>query len=249
MRRNHTILTAAVSAALISPAAVAQVDTSDWKCEYCPFDKGYRAEYDVGASSVSDEAWRYGNGTGYDDKGAYAEVGGEGRYFNEGTEVTWNAEDLGLDSRVFTMSAGKPGRFEVDLGYRGLPYRLFNTTSTVYDFTGETATRPSTWTPAGSTAGFADLSASLQPVEIGLDRDVLSFGLSYLPTQNLGAFINYSRQERDGIRIATGSDFTQAAYFPRVIDDYNDQVDVGIDIDIGSMDLSLAYYGSFYGNK
>ena len=98
MRRNHAILTTAALAALASPAALAQVDTSDWKCEYCPFDKGYRADLEAGISGVSDEAWRYGNGTGYDDKGAYAELGGEGRYYNDGTEATWKAEDLGLDS-------------------------------------------------------------------------------------------------------------------------------------------------------
>ena len=37
----------AVAFALLAPAvAWAQVDTSDWVCEYCPFEEGNRADYD-----------------------------------------------------------------------------------------------------------------------------------------------------------------------------------------------------------
>jgi MtrB/PioB family decaheme-associated outer membrane protein len=233
---------------LTSPAAVAQVDTSDWKCEYCPFDKGYRAEYDVGVSSVSDDAYRHGNGTGYDEKGAYAEVGGEGRYISDGTEVAWKAEDLGLDSRVFSLSAGKPGKFVVGLGYRSMPYRLFDSTSTVYSVSGGTANRPSSWTPAASTGGFSDLDASLRSIDIGTDRDILDVGFSFLPTQNVDVFVDYRRQQRDGIEIATGSTFTRAVYVPRVIDDYTDQIDAGVRFDAGPLNLALAWYGSFYRN-
>ena len=99
MRRyKKSALAAAVTAALVSPAALAEVDTSAWKCEYCPFEQGYRAEFDAGASYVSDDALRFGNGTGYDEKGAYAEFDGEGRYANDGTRVDWEAKDLGLES-------------------------------------------------------------------------------------------------------------------------------------------------------
>jgi hypothetical protein len=66
MRRN-TLLRTTVTAVLLAPAAaLAQVDTSDWNCEYCPFDDGYRAEVDAGATYVSDDAARFGNGTGFD---------------------------------------------------------------------------------------------------------------------------------------------------------------------------------------
>ena len=50
---------------LLAPAvSLAQVDTSDWKCESCPFDAGYRAEVSAGATNVSDDAARFGNYTG-----------------------------------------------------------------------------------------------------------------------------------------------------------------------------------------
>jgi len=250
MRRNKNTLAAAVTAALLAPAAsLAQVDTSDWNCEYCPFDDGYSAEYNVGATNVSDDAYRYGNATGYDEKGTYAELGGEGRYFKDGTEVSWYAENLAHESRVFGLSAGKPGKFEVDIGYRAIPYRLFGSTSSVYSVSGDILSRPSSWTPAATTSGFSDLAAGSRPVEIGSDRETFEFGTTFLPTKNVRVYIDYQRQNRDGIRIGTGSDYTQTAYIPRLIDDYTDQVDAGVRFGVGSLDLTLAYYGSFFRNN
>ncbi len=66
--RSRRILVAPV--VLLAPTiGFAQVDTSNWECESCPFDQGYRAELEVGATSVSDDAARFGNYTGYDEKG------------------------------------------------------------------------------------------------------------------------------------------------------------------------------------
>ncbi len=248
-RNNRNALAAAVTAALFSPAtALAQVDTSDWNCEYCPFEDGYRAEYEAGASGVSDDALRYGNGTGYDEKGAYAELGGEGRYFRGGTEVVWSAEDLGLDSRVLSLSAGRPGHYEFSLGYSSIPYRLFGSTSTVYSTDGGTVTAPSGWTTAGTTSGFTDLGASLRPVNIESDRDRLEFGFDYIVSRKVKLYADYRRQQRDGIEIATGGGFTQAGYLPRVIDDYTDEIDVGVNFTLGGVNMSAAWYGSFYSN-
>ena len=95
---------------LLAPiAGFAQVDTSEWACESCPFDQGYRAEVAVGATSVSDDAARFGNYTGYDEKGVYANVDGQGRYNRNGYRLDWYIEDLGLDSRVFEITSGKQG--------------------------------------------------------------------------------------------------------------------------------------------
>lgn len=250
MRRNKTALAAAITAAFIAPAAHAQVDTSDWKCEYCPFEKGYNAEYDVGATSVSGEdGYRYGNATGYDDEGLYAELGYEGRYVGESLQSSWTMDDLGLDSRTASISFARPGTFGIDAGYSELPYRLFDTTSTVYSRSGDILSAPDSWTPAATTGGFADLDDSLVPIEIGTDRQYLDFGLSYLPTRNVEVYADYRRLERDGIRIAASSDFVQSAYVPRFIDDYTDTVDAGVRFNAGGLSLSLAVYGSFYQNR
>ena len=56
------------------------VDTSEWVCEFCPFEAGHSANYEVGASSVSDDSAYLGNATGYDEKGAFANLDGDGTY-------------------------------------------------------------------------------------------------------------------------------------------------------------------------
>jgi len=250
MRRNNT-LGATIAAALLTPiAALAQVDTSEWNCEYCPFEDGYRAEVDAGVAYVSEDAARFGNGTGLDEKGAEVVLGGDGRYLKDGTEVTWYAEDLGIDSRALEISVGKPGKFEVGLGYRELPYRLFDTTATVFSpSASETLALPSDWVTSGTTSGFTALDASLAPQNIEIDRQILEFGATYLPTSKVKLYADYRRHERDGVRIMSGSSFTQSAYLPRPVDDYTDQVDAGVRFSAGSFNLALAYYGSFYGNK
>ena len=44
-------LSRAVTIALLAPVSSwAQVDTSDWACESCPFDEGYRAKISAGAT-------------------------------------------------------------------------------------------------------------------------------------------------------------------------------------------------------
>lgn len=249
MRWNKTLSTA-VAAALVAPAAsIAQVDTSNWKCEYCPFEDGARAVYDAGGDYVSEDAVRFGNGTGYDEKGGYADLGGEGTYTNKATRVSWYAEDLGLKSRVLEFSAGRPGSFGIDLNYRELPYRRFGSTSTVFANSGDALTLPAGWVSAGTTGGFTALNASLTPQNIETDRQILEFGADYLASSRVKLFADYRRQQRDGVSIMSGSGFTQAAFLPRPIDDYTDQFNAGVQFGSGSFNMTLGYFGSFYRNE
>jgi len=251
MKQKNATLHAAIAAALLLPAAAqAQVDTSEWLCEYCPFEDGYRAEVDAGALYVSDDAARFGNGTGLDEEGTYLDLGGNGRYLKNGTEVSWYAEDLGTSSRVLNIAAGKPGKFEVELDYRELPYRLFDSTDTVFS-PGDSGilALPSDWVRAGTTDGFTALDTSLAPINIEKDRQILEFGAKYLPTQKIKLYADYSRQQRDGVNVMAGARFTQSAFLPRPVDDYTDQVNVGMRFAVGPVNLGLAYFGSFYRNN
>jgi len=249
-RKNNTLHLAIATTFFLPTAALAQVDTSEWKCEYCPFEDGYRAEVDAGVLYVSDDAARFGNGTGLDEKGAYLDLGGNGHYLKNGTEVSWYAEDLGTSSRVLNISAGRPGKFEVGLDYRELPYRLFDTTDTVFSRGNSgVLALPSDWVTAGTTDGFAALDSSLMPINIEKDRQILEFGAKYLPTRKIKLYADYSRQQRDGVNVMAGARFTQSAFLPRPVDDYTDQVNAGMRFAVGPVNLGLAYFGSFYRNK
>ena len=251
MRRRNPLLSAAITAALVAPAAAqAQVDTSDWKCEYCPFDEQYRAEYEAGASVLTgDDAFRYGNGTGYDDEGAYAELGGEGRYVGESTDARWYVDDLGLDSRSLGADANFAGRFDLGISYRGLPYRLYDTTTSPYRGTRGDLALPDGWVNAPTTGGMTELESSSRPASIELDREILGLAAGYAPTESLRAYADYRHTQRDGVRITGGSNFTNAALLPRAIDDQTDEVDLGVHYASGALSLAANWYGSFYSNK
>lgn len=249
MRRN-TIFKSVITAVLLAPAAaMAQVDTSDWNCEYCPFDDGYRGEIEAGAAQITEDAFRFGNGTGQGEEGTEAILNGEGRYLKDGTEMSWYAEDLGNDSRVFEFGAGKPGRFGFELGYRELPYRLFGDTETPYSVSGETISLPVGWVPGVTTSTMPGLADALAIHEIEKDRQVLDLGFNYQATRKLRFLVDYERQERDGTGIMSGSFFSQAAYLPRPVDDYTDRFDAAMAYSNKSFDFRLAYYGSFYRNE
>jgi len=237
---------------LVAPAiSMAQVDTSNWKCESCPFDAGYRAEVAAGGTYVGEDgAIRFGNATGYDDKGGYANVDGQGNYTNDGYQLDYFIEDLGLDSRVFELEGGRQGTFGFRVGYREIPYRQFDTTRTVFDpSTSGTLTLPSAWVPAGTTSGMTQLSSSLRRQIIGSDRQIIEVGADWRPATAFRLYADFSRQNRDGIDITGGSSFTSSALLPRWIDYETDQIDAGIQYGTNRGSLTLAYYGSYFSNQ
>jgi MtrB/PioB family decaheme-associated outer membrane protein len=230
-------------------AGFAQVDTSEWKCELCPFDEGYRADVGVGATYVSDDAYRFGNASGLDESGVYADLDGEGHYAGDSYQLDWHAEDLGLDSRVFEIDGGRQGRFGFHLGYSELPYRLFDTTETVFSPVAlDALALPAGWVTASQTSGFTELDNSLQPVQIGSDRTRYTAGADVHAFSGLTLYADFRREERDGIDIVAGSSFTQASLLPRMIDFQTDIVDLGARYSNGPLMLSLAWYGSFFEN-
>ena len=242
-------LSRSLALALIAPAAAwAQVDTSDWVCEFCPFEDGYRADYEAGGTYINEDAARFGNGTGYDEKGGYANLDGQGSYASERGQMRWYAEDLGLTSRVFEIEGGRQGKFGLSLGYRELPYRRFDTTRTVYTGSGDEINLPSGWVRAPTTSAMTQLGSSLRQRSIETDRQIIEVGGHIRPTSAFRLYADYRRQERDGVAIETGSMFTQAMYLPRPIDDYTDEIDVGARYASGPFHVQLAYYGSFYTN-
>ncbi|NNC76448.1 MAG: MtrB/PioB family decaheme-associated outer membrane protein [Woeseiaceae bacterium] len=234
---------------LVLPDAHSQtVDTSEWICEFCPFESGTRGTYDVGASSVSEDSAYFGDATGYEEEGVYANLDGEGSAASDIYRARWSFEDLGLDSRALAMDGGQPGRYDVAIAYRELPRRRFNTTSTVFLQPGGVLSLPTGWVRAPVTSSLSGLGTSLRPLNIGSDRSQFAIGGRYLPGSNWSLSADYRRQEQDGTRILGGSYFTNAALLPAAIDYVTDEVDVGIRYTGDRSVLSLGWYLSDFTN-
>ena len=239
-----------VSSALIAPVAeTAPPDTSNWKCNLCPFESGNQGNVMAGGSYVSDDAAKFGDASGYDEQGAYVNLDGEGSYAKDGYQLDWYAEDLGLDSRVLEIDGGRQGKYGFHFGYRELPERVFDTTSSVFSPSGnDTLTLPGSWVPAPQTSGMTALDSSLGRQNTESDRQIIEFGATYLPTSRFGLFADYRQQQKDGVGIFGGSTFTQASQLLRPLDYQTDEIDLGVRYRTDRGQLTLAYYGSFFEN-
>jgi MtrB/PioB family decaheme-associated outer membrane protein len=251
MINNKSKLLLALGTFALAPAAYAQaVDTSDWACEYCPFEQGHQGDYEVGATNVGDDSAYFGNATGYDEEGTYANVDGEGSYAGDTQRLRWMLEDLGLESRVAEIEGGRPGTFDYNLAWRQLPRRQFDTTSTVFTQSGDdTLLLPSGWVDAPLTSGMTALNSSLASRSIESDRSVLEIGGRYLPTKRFSFSADYRRQERDGLKIYGGSTFTNASLLPMPFDYTTDEVDIGLRYNGDNSFVSLSWYLSDFQNE
>ena len=250
MMKHDSILLLALGAAALTPPANAQaVDTSEWACEFCPFETAHEADVEIGASSVSDDSAYAGDASGYDEDGVYANVDGQGSYAGERHRLRWTIDDLGLDSRFAELRGRRGGRFDYRLAYRELPQRQFITASSVFNRSGADAlSLPAGWVRAPLTSGFTALGASLAREDIESDRAVFELGGRYRPSSRFSFSADYRRQERDGSRIAGGSYFTNASRLPMPFDYATDEVDLGLRYGADQGFVSLRWYLSEFEN-
>ena len=236
---------------MAAPAAHSQaVDTSAWECEFCPFESGHRADYGLGASSVSDDSAYFGNASGYGEEGVYANIDGEGSYASEGHRLRWLVEDLGLDSRYAELAGGRQGTFDYKLSYREIPRTQFFTTDTIFQqSTADTLSLPPGWVRATDTSGFTELDANLARRNIESDRSFLEIGGRYSLSSRVKFSANYRRQEHDGVDSYGGSYFFQSSLLPRPIDYVTDAADFDVRYTLDNGYLSAAWHFSDFENN
>ena len=236
---------------LVAATVCAQApDTSSWVCEYCPFEKGHRAEYETGVAYMSDDAARFGDARGYGEQGVHPELHGRGSWVSDRQQLRWLAEDLGLDSRRLAIQDGHQGRYEYGIDFRQLPHELFDTTRTVFVQDSDVSlSMPEGWVRAPVTSGFTALGTALTGRDIRSDRQVLEIRGSYLPFESWRLSADYRRQERDGLDIRGGSYFTQSALLPAPFEYSTDEAEFSLRYATDSVLVTLGFFGSFFQNE
>jgi MtrB/PioB family decaheme-associated outer membrane protein len=228
----------------------AEVDTSDWVCEFCPFESGHRANYAVGVTSVSDDSAFFGDASGYDEEGEYLNIDGDGTYRSEGYQMRWTLEDLALDSRFAEIIGGRQGTYDYHLSYRQIPRRIFDTTATIFEqASADTLAVPSGWVTAPVTSGFTELGSSLVPRNIESDRETAALGGRYLFSDHFRISADFRRQKQDGTDVFAGSYFSQSSLLPRSFEYETDEIDLGIRYANDHGFVTLAYYASLFDNS
>ncbi len=219
-------------------------------CTLCPSAAGWELDIKAGPGYVSGDNFKFGDYTGLDDDGLYLFGDIFARYWGENAEfVRFEGYRLGQDSRALFIEGGKQGLYKVRTSYQGIPRRIFDTTSTPYQGSGnDTLNLPASWVRASTTQGMSQLGNSLQRVKIERDWDIYNVGAAYTPTSNWAFDLNFRRQERDGNAISSGSFFLDAAEFSSPVDDATDEFEVSAAYNADTWQVNLSYTGSFYDN-
>lgn len=240
-----SITLVAVSMIAIPATHAQEVDTSEWVCEFCPFESGYRADVTVGGTSVSDDSAYFGDASGYSEVGAYANIDGKGSYVTDEQRLKWQVEDFGLDSRYAELRGGQQGLYDYKLEYRQIPRHRYYTSDTIFLPSGASSLAlPAGWVSAPLTSGFTELDANLVRRNIESERRILSVGGIYRPTSRVKLSLDYRRQERDGLDIFGGSYFTQSSLLPGAFDYTTDSAELGIRYAADNGFVALRYHVS-----
>jgi MtrB/PioB family decaheme-associated outer membrane protein len=248
---RSALLATAIGALLAGGPALADkptVDTSNWKCESCPFLQGYDADASAGAIYADGANAAYGRFSGIEEDQAYVDAGATGQWRTEsGAFANYSLQDLGLESRSGRATLGREGRYDFSLYYDGIPWNRWDDTVTPFTGTASLAL-PSNWVRAGTTGGMTRLAASLGDRDVETLRKTYGADARYLAGPHWAFFANYRRQEKSGTGYAYASFLTQAVQLPEPVDYVDDTFEVGASWNTSRATARLALSGSYFRN-
>jgi len=236
----------ALSGAAIDALAV---DTSQWKCESCPFEKeGNSGAVDAGVIGVSDASQKFGDYTGLNKQGAYLGLGGNVRYRGDnGVYGLVTATDLGLETRSIDFDGGREGLYTLKLGYAEIPRHQADGAMTPFlGIGGSRLTLPGGF-PAADTASMP-LASTLQPVDVSSKRQRFDAGFSWIAGEQWSTQLTFRRDVRDGLQRISGSFFSTASQMVAPLDQTTDQLAVSATYATRRLQASVAYQLSVFHN-
>ncbi len=241
-------LSAVAADGATAPAAPARPDTSQWKCESCPAEKGVTGAVEVGAGYVSKDSAKFGEYNGLNEKGAVALADGTARVRGEdGNYWNVNASNLGLTSRSVGVEGGQQGKYKLILDYDEIPHFISDTAQTPYLGTGGSSlTLPAGF--GGATTALMPLPGALHEVDLETKRKRLGVGGSWMGTPDWQYSLGVRRETKEGTKRTAGSFFVNAAQLVEPVDYVTDQVDASASYVSDRLQAKLSYYGSIFRN-
>jgi MtrB/PioB family decaheme-associated outer membrane protein len=248
LQRSLGLAVAASLAVGGATAAEPAVDTSNWKCEQCPFFTGYDGDVEAGAFVAGGANDSYGRYTGIDKGNVYVDAAGGGTLQNaDGTYLKYDLQSLGLASRDGIIEAGQDGRYAVALAYDGQPNRIYDDTVTPFRGVGSgTLTLPNGWVHAGSTSAMTSLDSSLTRVDLGYDWRTVALSGHYLLGSAWTFYSKVSRQEKSGTDLIGAAFLIQALQLPEPIDYVTTAFEAGARWSGERSSLRIEYSGSWF---
>ncbi|MCF1427622.1 MAG: MtrB/PioB family decaheme-associated outer membrane protein [Shewanella sp.] len=234
----------------LAHANTAKVKFDAWKCQRCADDTGVSDTVSVGMGYADLDDVHAANTLGTDNSFAY-ELNADVAYKSEsGYQAEFNALNLGMDSSRAELSAGKADQYDINLNYRTIKTYSTGDALTPYQGVGgNDLTLPSNWVTAGTTEGMTQLASSLNPIELSLKRERAGIGLIYEGESLWSTYVDYQRENKTGLKTASGSFFNQSMMLPEPVDYTTDLVEAGIKLRGDYWFTALAYSGSVFKNE
>jgi len=225
------------------------VDTSQWKCEACPFEKeGRSGAVNAGVIGVSDDSQKFGDFTGLNKQGAYLGLGGNVRYRGDnGVYGSVVATDLGLDTRAIDFDGGREGLYTLKLGYSEIPrHQADGATTPFLGVGGARLTLPGGF-PAIDT-GSMPLATTLQPLDVSSKRQRFDAGFAWIADEQWSTQLTFRRDVRDGLQRISGSFFSSASQMVAPLDQTTDQLELSASYATRRLQVTLGYQLSVFHN-
>jgi MtrB/PioB family decaheme-associated outer membrane protein len=232
---------------LLSATAAQAVDTSQWACATCPYEKaGVSGTLEAGAGAVSGDRARYGADNGLNGKSGFVVLNGTLRYRDGGGIYgSGVVDELGLDKRALAAELGKEGAFRINLSIAELPHRLEGAGRTPFIGAGSGMQTLPAGFPAASPAQMP-LASTLQPVDLGTQRTRSELSALWIAGAEWTHRVSLRHEVRDGTQVLGGSFFSSSTLLAAPVDQTTDQLELSTSYASRGLNATLAYQASVF---
>lgn len=219
-----------------------------WVCKGCALESGTNGTVGVGVGYQDSDDIRSANSFGSDEEVPYKLDADVRNVTESGYRTEFSAENLGMDNGRASLKTGRPGSYNISLDYRSI--KTYESDTVVSPFQGIGSgklTLPGDWVYSGSSDGMSGLSGA-SPFELSLKRERAGLGFEYQSESAFATYVNYQREEKTGIKTASGSFFNQSIMLPEPVDYTTDTLEAGVKVKGDHGFLALVYNGSRFSN-
>lgn len=209
------------------------IKTAAWSCKQCQTKTGHIGEVSATLAYNDGEDSRFGNMTGTDKDGLVGAVGADMQYKTPtGYQTELVVDNLGYDASSAKLTTGRPGNYQINLGYRGLATYNHNQLKSPYVAEQDKMLLPDNWVTGGTTQSMPMLQSSLVNQDLSLQRDRFTLGGYYAgkisSSSQYKASLSYQHEDRSGAKKTSANILTNSVILAQPIDDSNDQVDARV---------------------
>ncbi|WP_028763571.1 MtrB/PioB family decaheme-associated outer membrane protein [Shewanella colwelliana] len=231
-------------------ANTAKVKYDKWACKRCAIDTGVSGTVGVGVGYNDSSDIRSANAFAAEDEFA-GKVDADLNYVSEsGYRASVEAQNLGMENGSLDIDAGKVGQYNLNVNYRQIATYKTDSAMTPYQGVGSgDLTLPDNWQTAGSSQDMSQLYSSLNPMELSLKRKRAGLGFEYQGEELWSTYITYQREDKTGLKQASGSFFNQSMMLAEPVDYTTDTVEAGVKLRGDNWFTALNYSGSSFKNQ